>query len=359
MSILRTVYKYNYFYTKKLYLCPNCRCVKVMSRSDIGHSALKNILIATVAIMVAVGCRGKRNEFSAKITFANLPTQNVDIVYGGENGFQTVQETAMDGAMEIKGTITEPAVVEMFTRDGTLLGRFVAQPGDEIKATYRTPFDFDISGNELSAQLAQFLSSLSGGDSKKLMDEISKYISKNPENPVSGLLLNYYFDAKGYPQEAVLLCRLLMSRGNHAFFTDALTASVSGWNANEPRNWVAIEMLSSRDSMELLDIPEHGNLLIYFAEISRGADTLARQLDIPAHASLTVVHTATDTANWYMYRDKFPRRTRFFWAPAATAAPGLEPYSIPTLPWYIVVDSLRNIIYRGSEPDSALVRLSK
>lgn len=330
------------------------------SLGNIGITAAKIMAVAAAALLMfaAMSCRNPKT-FTAKIDFEGLATQNLEIFYDGDNAIVHESKAAMDGQLELTGESSEPTVVEIYSRTGTFLGRFVACNGSKIEITFPAAGSgrFTVKGNKTSEALAAFLDQTAGADSIALNVAVSRHVADNPSDPLSPILLAYYFNTAADPQEALRLADILRQAENADRSTDALLASLAGYRADQKRKFKPVAMVNSADTTLILDPADAPLTLIYIARSSRMSDTLGAGIAVGRlpQMRLAVIRTTMDTVNWRRVRDSYKRpNTEFYWSPGGMATSSGDDLQIPSLPYCLLVDSLGNEIFRGASADDAL-----
>lgn len=330
------------------------------SLSYIDHIAGKIFAACAVILMTlsSLSC-GRSKSFTAKVTFEGLGTQNIEIFYDGDDAVDRQSKAAMDGRLEFTGHSSRPTVVEMYSRTGSFLGRFVAQNGDKVEVTFPagSAGRFTAKGNKTSVALAEFLAANAEADSAAMNAAVSNYVAANRSGALSPILLTYYFNSAADPTEAVRLADILREADNADRATTSLLTSLAGFRTAENRKFMPVALINSADTTLILDPADAPLTLIYVAKAVRLSDTLAADIAVDRlpEMRLAVIRTSMDTVNWRRVRDHYTRpNTVFFWSPGSLMTSSGDDLQIPSLPYCLLVDSLGNEIFRGASADDAL-----
>lgn len=327
-------------------------------------------------MMIIVSC-GSDGTFRINGRIDNFGTGNLRVVYFANGAVQSVVAPAVDGKFSMIGRIDRPAFARIYTGNGTVVGRFIVKPGESIEAvldiTNPTAMKFD--GNDDSERLAKFIdehaSMIENGDTKGLNTEIEKYVRANPRHLVSGVLMSDYFNFHGNETLAAELISLL-----HDNVTE--TASLKGLlnltaTLAIPTDSLRLEpftIFSSSDSLTTINPQTHPHTWIMFTDASsRKADSitdvLAELSKLTADDKLMIADISCDpdTASWHSdlrrqqktdtLQKKIAKKVNRYWTPAPFNISGLEEIPIADVPWFVVADSTRQVLYRGSSITAA------
>lgn len=322
-----------------------------MSRPGYRHIAMGiGQMLAVVLALIAVSC-GKSRQWKADVTFEGMPTQNVDVYYQGSDGeIERATVAALDGRCEFTGMSSEPTMVEMYGRNGALLGRFVAKNGDKVKATYRSASDFTASGNKLTQQLSQAISGVDLTDTIKVNRVIAERVKQAPEDKLNAFLLGYFFYPEVDAQQSWMLASLLRRNGNSIMAVDCLMERFADCEPETVETVMPMTLIVPGDTVGEFSASGSIATIAYFSRAEHMADTMGINIEVPEEARLAVFRMVSDTADWQISRSKYVGRdVEFYWGYASVATPPIADLRISVLPYLIVTDKDGAIVYRGTD----------
>ncbi len=339
-------------------------------------SRLSIALILSLLAAALTSC-GSDSSFRINGKIDNFGTGNLRVAYYSNGAVQSVMAPAIDGKFSMTGRIDRPAFARVYTGNGLVAGRFIVKPGETIEAEFNItdPTEIKLDGNDDSKRLAKFITAnadiIRNGDTKALNAAVGKYVRENPKRMAAGVLLADYFDARGHETEAMELMSLL---------DDNVVATTSLNGTRDLMRTLAVPT----DSLKLEPFPLfsvgdtlvdinpqafRGTLLMFTDAGSRKSDSIKAALSalrIQARKGvLQIIDIScdSDTATWHAsVRENAPadslkkrdtKEIRRCWMPSPYNLQGFEQIPIATVPWFIVADSTRRIIYRGSSISAA------
>lgn len=318
--------------------------------------------VALIMILSLSAC-GDDGIFRIKGTIGGNPTMNLRVVYYGDNSLQTVITAARDGKFEFSGSSKRPALVEIFDNDYRLVGQLYASNGDEITCSLdrSNPDKITATGNIVCEQWAGWLNenaeALHSNTPEQNNALVAKYIAANKESVVSTLLFITKYDASSDPVRAdsilssisinarpasiidgyntLLLQRVTTSRAlDEVISMKFATACDSTFSYNPSRQSYSLLVFSNERSLRSDSI-----VPVLRKLHEKEKDRVMRIVDISLHSDTLSWHRdiASDSAEWTQV-----------WAPGGITAKGVERLGLPRLPYFLVVDSTGQQIYRGA-----------
>ena len=343
-------------------------------------SRLSIALILSLLAAALTSC-GSDSSFRINGKIDNFGTGNLRVVYYSNGAVQSVMAPAIDGKFSMTGRIDRPAFARVYTGNGIVAGRFIVKPGETVEAQFNItdPTEIKLDGNDDSKRLAKFITAnadiIRNGDTKALNAAVGKYVRENPKRMASGALLADYFDARGHETEAMELISLL---------DDNVVAATSLGGTRDllrtlaiPRDSLQLEpfpLFTSDDSLvEINPQARRGTLLMFTDAASRRSDSIKAALSSlrlqAAAGTLQIIDIScdNDTAAWHAslreiapadsLKKRDAREIRRCWMPSPYNLQGFERIPVATVPWFIVADSTRRILYRGPSVSDARTRL--
>lgn len=318
------------------------------------------LLSALLAVILAA-CSS--DSFNVEGHIEGGGRQNLRAVYYADGAVRMVPAMVIDGKFSFTGRAAEPAMVELYTSDRRLLGRFVVKNGETIRCEfdYRDPYDVTIEGNELSGRWAGFLRDnseiLARGDRAEVNALVARYVEHNPSDRLSSLLLVTLYDSASDPSGAQKLLDSIDPAARPFSVLEGyagMLASVNDKSALAPVR--ELRLYSSKDSMATYRTARHKASMICFSTAGSGRkDSIVNSLRRIAKATsgadrlILDVSLDGDTVQWKRAIEKDSATWTQAWAPGAVAAASVAPLAIDRLPFFIVTDSAGNQLYRGAE----------
>lgn len=315
------------------------------------------------ALLAVVFAACGSDSFNVEGRIEGAGRQNLRAVYYADGAMRMVPAMVIDGKFSFTGRATEPALVELYTSDRRLLGRFVAKNGETIKCEfdYRNPYAVTIEGNELSGRWADFLrdnsATLVNGGSNAVNALVARYVEHNPSDPLSSLLLVTLYDSASDPAGAQRLLDRIDPADRPFSVLEGYAETLAAVNDKSALIPVReLRLYCLKDSMATYRPSRHKASMICFSTAESGRkDSIIKTLKRLAKATsgadrlILDISLDADTLQWKQAIEKDSATWTQAWAPGAAAATSVEPLAIDRLPFFIVTDSAGNQLYRGSE----------
>jgi len=284
---------------------------------------------------------------------------NLRIVYYTDGNVLTGITASNAGKFVFEGRAPKPALVEVYDNDYRLLGRFMANDGEDIHVNIDrdNPYGTKVEGNALSVAMTGFFNSNADKLISATTDErnavIAGHIKENPEAPEAYLLLITEFYTRGHEQLADSLLALIpddariqgISAGFEAMLrrvTDGLTAKqvapvpylFSGKThmfrpSGSPLSLIVLsDSRSGRDSIVSVvrDLDSRRGTRFDILDLNLDRDTLEWRRTV-----------RSDSASWTQG-----------WAAGGISAQAIDRLGVPQLPFFVLVDSAGHQLWRGS-----------
>ncbi len=331
-------------------------------------SSIVSLII--LCILLLQGC--VKNEVSIEFSLPAKVNDAYKMTYYASDKAKGWYVETVAAVQQGKAKITlatrNPSLVFIMGNDPVPRAVFYIERGNKIKISGdgNNPVSWMIKGNELSEEWSRWRISsrtaLSSANGSKINTAVAYYVKKNPEKPLSTLLLLTYYDRRLNPSGFNSLWKLLKGK------------------ALEPK-W--IQLVGRSDMLpEAPLLPENPNLLI-LRSLGNGVDTLKldsipailyfwrnadserdnginilRNLskDYPDSASRIIADISfdSDSLSWSSRakRDSLSKVLRA-WEIHAEADTTLMRMGIERTPWFIVLDSKGKQKYAGENPEMA------
>ena len=325
---------------------------------------LKHGYLSLLAFLLAIAGLSScgSDSFHVEGRVLGIGRQNLRAVYYADGAVRMVPAIVMDGKFSMDGRSAEPAMVELYTSDRQLLGRFVAKNGETIRCEFDrgNPFNVTIEGNELSGRWADFLrnnsSVLSGGDSGRINALVADYINHNPADRLSSLLLVTLYDSASDPVGAQELVDRIEADTRPVSLLEVYAELLAVVNDKSRMMPVSeLRLFSVKDSMCTYYPSRYKASLLCFTTAGTGRkDSVVKALRRLSRSTkgydrlILDVSLDADTAQWRRTIENDTAVWTQAWAPGSVAAGPVASLVIDRLPFFIVTDSTGNQVYRGS-----------
>ncbi len=312
------------------------------------------LLLFLTSIALA-SCGG--SPFKIKGTVDGLGTQNIHIIYRDGGHVRDHIVAVMDSKFEFEGNSPEETVVEIFNNMRAPLAYIVAKNGEEIEVEISATdlYDLKIKGDATSERLAKFLAD----NKSSLNTAIAGMVKNNPDELLSAVLLNYFYDPSGKPDEAAELFELIDYSRSPANLNIGVKEMIKRQNTRN--NVKPVRLLCAADSMTTFSPLKEGYTLYCFNAEKYLSDSIGNDFaDIPeSDTRIAYIRMTPDTLGWGGSTRHLPRRVVSLWAPGGVAEPGLYNLNITSLPFYIVTADGGKQVYRGADFDRAKAAMKK
>lgn len=322
------------------------------------------IVIAVVAILMAA-C-GHSDTFVVDGSIEGNPTMNIRVIYTTRGQILTGVTAATEGKFSFKASVPDTALVELYDNDYKLLGRFVTTNGEDItlKLT-NSPYKLTVEGNELSQRWAKLLGekidSLQADDYVRNRF-IANYIQEHPADQLSTLLLITEYNI-ALSDSAALTAQQLWQTvqwkpvGLTASFALQLNSHAE---ATERAAIDSLRYLRSGNTHTTFTAADHPLTLITFSTERDGRDSVLAMLR-RIHADrnrlsdgrtvyLLDISVDTDTLDWSRTLRRDSAEWQRGWLHGGIANPQVRALSVPSIPYYILVDSTGTQLRRSTSP---------
>lgn len=322
------------------------------------------LALMSLTLLSTAGCSGAK-EFRLDAASDDIGTQNITLVYATEGGYRVESVPAVDGQFSLTGTLSSPTFVEVYTGSGNLLGAFIVEGGDHIKARFSAlnPENISIEGNDDAEMLTGFLAEnrqlLEKNDFDGLNRAIDGFVRKNPKQFASTVLLTRYFTVEGYENEALELMQLIPDKYRGNGFTDGFGQLLNASLASDTLLLDGVRAYSTGDTATIFS-PRGAklNLVMITDNDTRLGDSIRDMLSAiragsPDAAKVRVVDMGCDrdTLMWHTslhaLPDDYPAGVTRLWLTAGMAAEGIAQAAPTAIPYFILTDSTGRLLYRG------------
>ena len=318
------------------------------------------LCILTLLIMAACG---HSDSFRIKGTLADGASINLRFLYYTNNAVRSALTASTDGKFELEGHSPAPTAVDVYDNEYRLLGRFIAENGDDITITIdrKNPYNNKVKGNPLSDELTSFYNSyadtLSSADIATRNRAVAAYASAYPDSPVALMLLATEFDASDR-NDAILCDSLLRSLSSAAHVIDlavpfaSITAHIADTAARQPIH--ALTYKAKNNRTQTVSTSRSAYSAIAIRDSHHGRDSVLEAIrKLAKHRkkekfALLDLNVDSDTLVWTRTTKNDSADWQQGWAAGAVSGLTLGHLGIPAVPYFILVDSTGRQLFRGT-----------
>jgi hypothetical protein len=329
---------------------------------------IRTLYIALLA-MLAWACTPDRFTVEGEITGADRV--NLRAIYHADGATRAIPVTADGGKFILEARAEEPAVLELFATDGTVVGRMVVANGMKLRCRFNLadPYDAEITGDDLSQRWALFLSdnaaTLRSAGPAAVNSLVARYAESHKDDALSTLLIVTLYDAGLDPTGAAKLFGEVDTSGVPQAFIEDYSCLIETAAASRaarrlpavayitrddtlvtlnPRRWTATLISLSaadtgrRDSLvAALRAAERStrSRRVMIADLSADGDTIAWRRSV-----------AADSASWLQG-----------YVPGGLGSTLAVDLGVTTLPYFAVADSSGRLLYAGPSMSKAIAKL--
>lgn len=267
-----------------------------------------------------------------------------------------------------------PSLVFIQQGEGVPQVGFYMERGDKIKISGEgsSPLDWKISGNKLSEEWSSWRlenkEALRSRDAGQLNRAVGKYISANPGNPLSTVLLLVYFnrreDEKGFEKYWKML------KGDALDLKWIQLVARSDLSGDEPRFASDVKNLIIHSAGNGADTLESGKkpMLLYFwrrsepgrQEDIRSLGELSSEWADSSRRIIADICFDPDSIGWRAPLDADSLRNIVRgWNPKGEADSVMMRLGVERTPYVLLFDSKGKNIYRGSDLKEAISRMNR
>ena len=335
-----------------------------------------NVLMIMLLVLLT-GC-GNDEEFVIDCNIRGLGSEGVEMTYINR-GVQRAVFHPVDGKVTLRGSSAEPVLVEVSTSDGRPLFTCIAANGDEldVKMDTDTPGKIEIKGNDASRDYSRFISAndslLRSGDVAAVNRLVAEEVRSHPDRISSAAILVTCFNARGYELEADSLVNVLKADARPSGVVGAFPGKVGEQVSADARGPVkAITVYcghqNDRDTVIRYWPSSQSYTLIAVTGRNKGDSvrkvlrTLTDSLHQRRFKALELCVMA-DSVAWELSIRRDSAKWMQGWLPGSVANPAIRNLQIPSVPFFIVANSMGRQVYRGhslsAADDSIRHRLSR
>lgn len=308
-------------------------------------------------ILVATAACGHGSKYVVSGTIEGKPSMNLRVISYCDGAVATGVTVCREGEFVFEGNAPSPALVEIYDNDYRLLGRLVAENGDDVSVSLKrkSPVLTAIKGNEISERWSRFNADNQEADSAAYAAAIARYVSAHRDDPLSAILVAACYTSADNPAATDSLLSMIDAKVIPAGIVAPLTAALSRLSQPSVREPIKpFTMVLPGNGRKRFNPAEAPVTIIALSDSHHGRDsvkTLLRSLDAQRTARRVAVVDLWLDADTLMWNRAFRTDTipwQQGWVPGSVAGSAMAPLGIPTLPYFIVTDTAGRQLWRGT-----------
>ena len=326
---------------------------------------MKRIAIATIGLLIILlsGC-SKPEQFTLSGELTNLRDRGVNAIYYDGSSIQSQPLRLAEGARyKMQGYAPRPVLVTLMLTDGTVAGNIIIKNGYNVKlkTDADAPWLGEVTGSKTTAALYAFMAEHGADDTEAHNQAIADYVGAHPGGTESTVLVTNFFHTPDNEVRADSLLRSIKAEARpqtlNAGYQQLLGQQLSADASTQLSSMTFID----KDGKPIRLTPSfYSYSLLAFVEDNRKQiEQLASEIESLPERSERRFHvfelsTAADSARWAMTLSTDSVDRDRIWVPAVLTDSRIQKLRIPSVPFYIVADSLGNQLIRTRSLDKAM-----
>lgn len=312
-------------------------------------SYLRCGLAAIILALGAVSC-GDSESFTVEGKIEDNATMNIRYIYYANGVLNRGITASREGKFEFKGISSTPTIVEITDNDYRSLGRLYLANGDRVECTLTrgNPYAIKVNGSDVSGRWAGFLNDNADALKSRAANEtVEKYVSDHSDDVVSTLLMLTSYDSSRNALKADSIMSSISQDARPSSLVDGYNAMLQrlvAQSASEPV--IAIPYFNRRDSLASFNPDSRPwSILVMSDEYSGRRDSIVpslrriRKLKKADDILIVDLSLDRDTIKWHKSTLNDSATWTQGWVAGSVASPGIDRLGVPSLPYFIIVDS--------------------
>ncbi len=319
-------------------------------------------LIISLLSLLALGACGN-GKFDIEGTLTDAGTQNLRFIYVSDGAVNSAWTPSVGGKFAMQGRAKDLTVVYIYSSKMKFITHVAVKNGEkiEINGAISDNYKLDIKGSKINDQWHGFIrqnaADFAGGNNERLDKAIALFVSNNPDNVVSTLLLTCDYSDIRSPQAAQLLSSI-SEDARPSQLTDLYGSEMQAV-AEKEASVASLSLRNDKDSLELFDTKKHPKNLFYFwyFDTEKRTDNIrALRNFVKKHNDISVadILLRNDTLGWKSIVKADSSSWRHYRAIAGTVDRTIEGLNVKGDNFIIVADSAGRQLYRGFSVDEAM-----
>ncbi len=314
-------------------------------------------IIALVALTALAACKDK-THFIIEGDVAGQKSMNLYMRYYGNEHVNTGVTAVTDGKFTFQGFSATPTIVEIMDNDRNVLGRVYIVNGEKVnvKMDRNNPWVFQASGGKHNEQWSEAIRDNAGplsAGGAEANTAIEEYIAAHPEDMASSLLFISLYDYSVDPSRADSVAESIDAQLRPGYLFDQYATQMNALPVQAPS--YRVDTLRYRpykkDTVAYFTPKSKASLLAFTNDKCNRVDSIVpKYKEIAKKKNLEVldIMLVPDTSMWKRMTRTDSATWTQGWAPGGIYALSIDSLAIPSLPFYIVVDTAGVQHYRGA-----------
>lgn len=331
---------------------------------------INSLIIPLLLVLLSMAGCSKPSRYRLSGKLADAGTEWLDVNIRDDRGITSHRlRLDPDGSFRFDGTATAPVMLWISRPDTRrVIYSTAVVNGDkiDIQANLATaPDSIAVKGGRYAGAIGSFdlglLEQRRAGDVRAVNEAVRSYVAAHPGDPSAAFVLANRYNAAGREHQADSLLGILTDEARIPALLGAMGALLSQQLSTEATDPVTPMLLYDvTDSMKRYSPSASALSLLAVDPYDRaGRDSVSRALTrlyelLPRSRFRAVEFSmAVDSASWVSSLRGDSSAWIRTWHPGLTASPKLRPLAIPSVPYFIVVDSAGNQLLRTSSVSRA------
>ena len=325
---------------------------------------LSVLLLATIVAWLASSCSS--DSFKIDGNVEGLGTQNVHIVYQGDNGAVDNIMPTHENEIKVKCHSSRLTVVTVMDMRGQIIARFAASNGDHISFTGHIDHldAIKVSGNDVTDEWMEFreanASLYNRQPNPELDAAIEKYVKANPKR-VSSTLLLLYDHGNLMDNDKTSLLSIIDPEARPDYLIASVEWLAKFYSTTTMKVLHTLNLCGSSGDFETLVIDSQPSLLYFWGKKNEDRRNVVNEIkalctDKPQVMVADILLDA-DTLGWSVTSRTVGATWKHYWVPGGVMDNALKDLRIPTTPYFVATDSTGKIVYRGADLPNAIKTL--
>ncbi len=326
------------------------------------------ILFILASLLLMVSCNS--DYFTIKGELEGVGTQNIRVLYlTDDERVESEWVTVTDGRFEFTGSNYDWTIVYLIDNNKKIIARVAVKNGDDIsiKGSLENIYGMTVEGTDENEQWSKFMNSnaklYEQSDRKQLNAEIEKYVTDNPSEISSTLiLLNDYSNISGMMSVDSLFKKISIDARPSGLVNNYYALSQQMDKEKSKRSINSLLMYSSLDSMITFSVSKHKANLLYFwnkddanrKDVISSLKELQKRHEESGRLQIADVLLSSDSVRWKEYLEKDSTSWMHFWTVGGSLNRAISNLDINSSPYFIVANSLGRQLYRGNSLENAI-----
>lgn len=313
------------------------------------------------------------NNFIIEGVITDIGEHPVKAIYVNEAGVQRVNAPVESGRFKIEGVSPNYTMVQLFNFRNELITKVIMKNGDDLKlkGTLNHKYLIEMKGSDINEDWNNFRrenhTAYSENETNIINTKIEKYIEANSNNIASLAMLLYDYNDLQNTEKVHKLFNSINEKARPASLMKAYAdiKSLESKKKDNNRKWHSMQFYNENDSLEYF-MPLRGKMsLLYFADkdeeqrkdIITTLDTLfynyMRNPKGKKQLQIADIMLDSDTTSWKRTLRSEDTDWEHFWAVGGVMHPTISELLVKQTPYFIMLDSVGEVVYRGESIDSA------